>query len=225
MYTRNPLTENIPRTPSGGAIMTFVKEAIDTDRVQLTGAVEGHYVIRDRRPGGELVIAPDTSWDAISQRAGGRELIPPNGSSSCARTVHTCFRPTARDSACPAGATAWWRSSMPPPGRRTSLAQVSGRRVAAAAREHYERDGVSLDELHPCEAEGRDGTRLAGCVKVYLPPPAGRFGIVFRVRAFAEGPRLIGLAFGARHHPASSHAPTVYELAHQRLHRRRSEEH
>jgi hypothetical protein len=53
-----------------------VKEATDTERVQLTGAVEGRYVIRDRRPDGELVIAPDTSWEAISERAGGRELTP-----------------------------------------------------------------------------------------------------------------------------------------------------
>jgi hypothetical protein len=44
----------------------------ETEQVQLTGA--GRYVIRDRRPDGELVIAPDTSWEAISERAGGREL-------------------------------------------------------------------------------------------------------------------------------------------------------
>lgn len=56
--------------------MMSVKEATETQRVQLTGAVEGRYVIRDRRPGGELVIAPDTSWPAISERAGGRELPP-----------------------------------------------------------------------------------------------------------------------------------------------------
>jgi hypothetical protein len=33
--------------------MVSVKEATDTQRVQLTGAVERRYVIRDRRPGGE----------------------------------------------------------------------------------------------------------------------------------------------------------------------------
>jgi hypothetical protein len=55
-------------------MMVSVKEAIETERIQLTGAVEGRYVIRDRRPDGELVIAPDTSWEAISERAGGREL-------------------------------------------------------------------------------------------------------------------------------------------------------
>jgi hypothetical protein len=57
-------------------MMVSVKEATETDRVQLTGAVEGRYVIRDRRPDGELVIAPDTSWEAISERARGRELTP-----------------------------------------------------------------------------------------------------------------------------------------------------
>jgi len=56
--------------------MSPVTEAIDTDRVHLSGAVEGRYVIRDRRPDGELVIAPDTCWEAISERAGGRELTP-----------------------------------------------------------------------------------------------------------------------------------------------------
>jgi hypothetical protein len=57
-------------------MMVSVKEATETDRVQLTGAVEGRYVIRDRRPDGELVIAPDTSWETIAERAGGRELTP-----------------------------------------------------------------------------------------------------------------------------------------------------
>jgi hypothetical protein len=56
--------------------MSAVAEAIKTERVQVTGAVEGHDVIRDRRPDGELVIAPDNSWAAIAERAGGREMTP-----------------------------------------------------------------------------------------------------------------------------------------------------
>ncbi len=52
--------------------MRFVAETIN-EQIQITGAVEGRYVIRDRRPGGELVIAPDTSWEAIVERLGGRE--------------------------------------------------------------------------------------------------------------------------------------------------------
>jgi hypothetical protein len=50
--------------------------SIETQPVQLTGAVEGSDAIRDGRPGGELVITPDTFWRAISEGAGGRELTP-----------------------------------------------------------------------------------------------------------------------------------------------------
>jgi len=50
-----------------------MKEATVTPRTA-HGAVQGRYVIRERQAGRELVIAPDTSWEAISQRAGGREL-------------------------------------------------------------------------------------------------------------------------------------------------------
>lgn len=38
--------------------------------VVLTGAVVGRYVITDRRPTGELTLVPDTSAEAISERAG-----------------------------------------------------------------------------------------------------------------------------------------------------------
>lgn len=76
---------------------------------------------------------------------------------------------------------------------------------------------MPFNGLRNCDAEGRDGTSLSGCVKVYLPPPAGRFGMVFVLVIAASGPRLRYLAFGVRHHPAGSHAPTVYEIAHRRL--------
>ncbi len=46
----------------------------DTAQVQLTGAVSGRYVIREQRPGGELVLAPDTSIEAIRERAGTRAM-------------------------------------------------------------------------------------------------------------------------------------------------------
>jgi len=38
--------------------------------VVLSGAVSGRYVITDRRPTGELMLAPDTSAEAIRERAG-----------------------------------------------------------------------------------------------------------------------------------------------------------
>ena len=41
--------------------------------VILSGDINGRYVVRDRRPDGELVIAPETEWEAMLSRAGGRE--------------------------------------------------------------------------------------------------------------------------------------------------------
>lgn len=90
--------------------------------------------------------------------------------------------------------------------------------VARQARERYATQGVPVAELRRCEDEGRDGTRLAACVKAYLPAPAGRFGMVLRFAVIDEQLRLAYLAFGVRHHPRGSHAQTVYQLAHRRLH-------
>ena len=52
----------------------------------------------------------------------------------------------------------------------------------------------------------------------YLPAPAGRFGMVFEFVIRSRRPELVYLAFGVRHQPRGSHAPTVYEIAHRRLH-------
>jgi hypothetical protein len=38
--------------------------------------------------------------------------------------------------------------------------------------------GLPRERLLVCDAEGRDGTRLGGCVKTNVPWPAGRFGAV-----------------------------------------------
>jgi hypothetical protein len=78
--------------------------------------------------------------------------------------------------------------------------------------------GVPRSRLKACQEEGRDGTRLPGCVKTYVPWPDGRFGAIFA--AVAHPDRPIGLrmiAFGVRHHPRGSTARTVYEVAHERL--------
>ncbi|HEX3174781.1 MAG TPA: hypothetical protein VHQ43_11260 [Solirubrobacterales bacterium] len=96
-------------------------------------------------------------------------------------------------------------------------ASNTGREVALASRAEYERNGVPLNDLLPCEEEGPDGTVLAHCMKIYLPRPVGKFGMVFRI-ALREGKaQLVYAAFGVRHHPRDSHAPTVYEIAHNRL--------
>jgi len=93
----------------------------------------------------------------------------------------------------------------------------AGRTAVRDARGDYEPNGIPRSHLKPCEAEGRDGTNLPQCFKVYLPPPDGRFGMVFTIDGNADKPAFVFLAFGVRHHPKGSHAPTVYEIAHGRL--------
>ncbi len=94
----------------------------------------------------------------------------------------------------------------------------AGRTAARDARRNYKRDGAPVSHLKPCEAEGRDETSLTDSVKVYLPQPDGRFGMVFTIDRKADKPALVFLAFGMRHHPKGSHTLTVYQIAHRRLH-------
>lgn len=97
------------------------------------------------------------------------------------------------------------------------------RAVAEEARRRFEAEGVPVPALVACEEEGRDRTRLGGLLKVYLPltaaPAAERpFGMIFDPIDTNRGSVLNYVAFGARHHPSGSHAPTVYAIAHRRLH-------
>ena len=98
--------------------------------------------------------------------------------------------------------------------KRTS---ATGRAVANATRREYEQQGVPLGHLLPCEEEGPEGTLLAHCMKIYLPRPAGKFGMVFRIELQGGKAFLSYAAFGVRHHPRDSNAPTVYQIAHGRL--------
>ena len=77
---------------------------------------------------------------------------------------------------------------------------------------------MPVGSLRRCEAEARDGTRLGGCVKHYIPQPDGRWGAVFTIDSAASKPALLLLAVGERH-PARPWKPSVYEIAHRRLHR------
>jgi hypothetical protein len=97
-------------------------------------------------------------------------------------------------------------------------APADGRVAARAARKRYEQSDIALSQLRMAQDEGTDGTALPHCAKVYLPPPAGKFGMVFEVVLGGGQLRLEYIAFGVRHHPRDSHAPTVYQLAHRRLH-------
>jgi hypothetical protein len=90
--------------------------------------------------------------------------------------------------------------------------------LAALGREIDRLGGLPRDRLLACEAEGRDGTWLSGCVKTYVPWPAGRFGAVMIPVRHPERPLgLRVIAFGVRHEPRDAHALTVYQIAHRRL--------
>lgn len=81
-----------------------------------------------------------------------------------------------------------------------------------------ERGPVSTHgELRLCEAEGSEGTELPHCLKVYLSPPAGRFGMVFQVEIVAGDYR--------RWIPATKAGPSPKRLAAQRPAHRLAEPH
>jgi hypothetical protein len=90
------------------------------------------------------------------------------------------------------------------------------RRALDLFRREVDHDGgLSFSRLKRCDEEGRDGTRLAGCVKTYVPWPAGRFGLVLLPVAHSTKPlALRAFAYGVRH-PATN-KPSVYEIADQR---------
>lgn len=80
-----------------------------------------------------------------------------------------------------------------------------------------DREGIPSSRLKACEEAGRDGTRLPGCAKTYLPAPAGQWGMVLQLRLDdEERPFLACLAFGMRH-PTRSWQLSVYEVADRRL--------
>ena len=95
----------------------------------------------------------------------------------------------------------------------------AGHQAAEAARKDYEQRGVPIAQLRRVAEHGHDRTILPDCMKVYVPAPDGRFGMIFMLKFQPDGrPVLMFLAFGVRHHPQGSQRPTVYQLAHQRLH-------
>lgn len=99
--------------------------------------------------------------------------------------------------------------------RKTSK---SARRIGEETRSRLEREGQAVGALFACDEHARDGTSLPGCVKVYLPPPGGPLGIVYRLAKNKEGRLYLDhLAFGVRHYPPGSNADSVYQLANRRL--------
>jgi hypothetical protein len=93
-----------------------------------------------------------------------------------------------------------------------------GRAAAIKHRALIERDGLPYSQLIACDEQGRDGTNLGGCVKTRVPWPDGDWGLVLTGRLDDGGHVFLQvLAFGERH-PTASWRPSVYRLAHRRLH-------
>lgn len=95
-------------------------------------------------------------------------------------------------------------------------ATAGGRRAVAASIAALEREGVPFAWMKRCQAEHRDGSDLAGCVKIYVPPPDGPWGAVFLGDLVDGAPTLVLLAVGQRH-PVQPWTPSVYQVAHRRL--------
>ena len=98
-----------------------------------------------------------------------------------------------------------------------SWASDAGRAAIEPVIERIKAEGAPSAWLRRCDGEARDGTRLPGCVKLYIPQPVGRWGAVFLGGAMDGTPTLFLLAVGERH-PGPRWRLSVYEVAHRRLH-------
>jgi hypothetical protein len=92
----------------------------------------------------------------------------------------------------------------------------AGRTAIKRALAEVADDGVPYLWLKRCQAEGRDGTRLPGCVKFYIPQPDGQWGAVLTADTRDGNKTLLLLAAGERH-PTQPWRPSVYQVAHARL--------
>jgi hypothetical protein len=111
---------------------------------------------------------------------------------------------------------------------REEVGRLDSRSAARIEAERARRDiegGEAALTFQKCEADGADGTRLPGCVKLYVPLGAqgaseAPFGFVFQLAQNPDGSLVWNfLAFGERH-PDNPRTRTVYERAHKRLHGR-----
>ncbi len=102
-------------------------------------------------------------------------------------------------------------------------ASGAGRAVADEARREFEKHGVVIGRLKPCDAEGSDGTQLPNCVKLYLPAPDGPHRMVFELMRIDDRLQPLFAAFGLRHPGDVARQPSVYQIAHRRLHQRSSD--
>lgn len=114
------------------------------------------------------------------------------------------------------------------PAWEEEVERLDARSTARIQAERARRDiegGKTTLRWKRCEPENDDGTKLAGCSKLYVPlhakgASAAPYGLVFRL-ARAQDEELVWnfIAFGERH-PKNPSTRSVYERAHKRLHGR-----
>lgn len=93
----------------------------------------------------------------------------------------------------------------------------AARAAAETERKDIVKNGLSAARLKRCEEEGRDGTKLPNCAKIYIPEPDGPWGMVLELRIDdTRRPYLACLAFGARH-PTGPGKLSAYQVASWRL--------
>lgn len=80
---------------------------------------------------------------------------------------------------------------------------AKGRAVMDDAVRNFEERGIAVGDLRACEAPGHDGTWLPGCVKTYLPPPVGNWGMIFELRIDRDQ------SAAARRLPGNSRSPAA----------------
>ncbi len=96
-------------------------------------------------------------------------------------------------------------------------ATKAGHAAISATIDRLKRTGAPKSWLKRCQPDHADGTDLRGCIKLYIPHPAGPWGAVLTGDTQADIPTLVMLAVGRRH-PTQPWTPSVYEIAHRRLH-------
>jgi hypothetical protein len=93
------------------------------------------------------------------------------------------------------------------------LTDAAGAALVDLRREVDRDGGLPVSRLKRCQAEGRDGTRLAGFVKTYVPWPTGPWGIVFRAGEDPKQPYALYTSAYGRRHPTGPGQRSVYEIA------------
>lgn len=77
--------------------------------------------------------------------------------------------------------------------------------------------GLPATSVRRCDPEGRDGTQLPNCVKLYMPEDENKWGLVLLARRIRDRPIVfVAFAYGVRHPTGTT--PSVYQIAHRRLH-------